>query len=200
MVFNRVLLKFIAINKKIFDNHLIFLILEKGKYKMKKYVITLATATLSILKCFALDVIVENPYKDIELRVKASHSNTKQVETCKKNKKGKKQCSFESVSSSGETVYKLAGNRNIDLDEANAIDVFVYLKGNKQFLPQQSYDAITGIRPLGDRFELPFILDGKEGNILYKTEVKFDNSNKVIKYLKIKVLEATLEGDEFDKN
>lgn len=168
---------------------------------MKKLLTISTIGILSILNCAAMHVSIDNPYKDIAIQLKTKHYSKKVVETCKKNNKGKKRCALKSLNAIGaETVYRLSSERkSIDLDEVDALDVAIYLKGNQQILPQQSYDAVTELVPLGSRFEQPFILDGKEGKIIYKTEVKFDSSKKVVKSLKVKVLEATLEGVEFSK-
>lgn len=168
---------------------------------MKKTVIIFTIVILSFLKCFAMDIKIDNPYKDLEIHLVTKFHSTKAKEVCKKSKKGKKKCTAEESSRADETIYNLQGYREQeDFVDASAIGVAIRLKGNGQILPTQIYDAQAGIVPLGGpRYEELFILGGQEGKVVYTVEAKFGESNKVIKTLKVKVLEATLAGEEMDK-
>lgn len=168
---------------------------------MKKILLILISGIVAIANCVAMDVAIENPYKDIEIIVKTRHSEKKHVESCKKSKKGKKKdCSVtESSSSKSAATYQFSEEKNLHLGKVSAIDVAIFLEGNGQILPQQSYDAVTGLVPLGTSFEQRFIMNGKEGVVVFKADVKFDNDKQVIKTLKVKVLKAELDGVEFNK-
>ncbi len=162
---------------------------------MKNLFIILTIGLLCVTKCFAVEVTIDNPYKDIAIHVLTNHQN-KDEKVCKKNKK---KCKSFLLSTTGvETVYKLEGDhRAKNLDIAKSVDFSIFLKGNKQTLPEKSYNVIGHIKPSGNEFKEDFILDGKKGRIVYKAEAKFRDN--VIKSLKIKVVKATLEGEEFDK-
>lgn len=159
----------------------------------------LAGGLLVMANGFAMDVAIENPYKDIEVIIKSRYTPDKK--SCKKDKKGKKKCSFKSYSKrDSKTTYQFSGNRELQLLQATGIDVAIFLRANNQILPEQSYDAVTKSTPHGSKFKQFFALDGKEGKIYYKVDVKMDSKRQEIESLKIKVLDAKLDGKKFDKN
>lgn len=162
---------------------------------MKNLLVISAISLVSLMKCFAVDVTVENPYKDISIRMLTKEEN-KFKKHCKR---GKKHCANQVRNTGGEIIFNLSGNHSKrELSTANRVEFAIFLKANGQILPQKIYDASTRVLPFGDTFEEDFILNDKAGYIVYKATAKF--KDKQIESIKIKVVKATLDDIEFEKN
>lgn len=148
---------------------------------MKKLLVIFTLGMISMLSAFAMDVKIDNPYKDLKVQVKSKHEGQK-VEVCKKNKKGKKKCKLKEA----------------DYAAVRDIEVVCYV-GNK--IPENviTWGLEVNLGPNRFMEQQNFILDGKEGKIVYEVEVKFDKSEKFIKSIKVMINSAKLDGVEFRK-
>ncbi|PWU05557.1 MAG: hypothetical protein C5B43_03215 [Verrucomicrobia bacterium] len=162
---------------------------------MRNLLLISAIGIASLVKCFAVEVTVENPYKDISIRMITKEESKFE----RGSKKGRRYRAHKVVLTGGEITYNFSGNHwKRELDNVNRLEFAILLKANGQILPQKIYDASSRVLPFGDEFEEHFILNDKAGHIVYKATAKF--KYKHIDSIKIKVLKATLEGEEFEKN
>lgn len=160
---------------------------------MKKLLIVFTIGVLSILKGFAMDLKVDNPYKDIEIHCVIGSNIA------------------NGYGSNGGINYDIWSG-NIDMknyvSSAESFEFFIKLKDNQR-LEGPKYHALrenrnrrnTCVRfdPVRSRFENAFILNGKKGKVVYELEIKFHKCKRVIESLKVNVLKATVGGVELDK-
>ncbi|PWU05556.1 MAG: hypothetical protein C5B43_03210 [Verrucomicrobia bacterium] len=159
---------------------------------MKILLLSSALGIISLVKCFAVEVNIQNPYKDIAIHV-VTKEGAKVA--CKKNSKNCKQIVTPPLN---QIKYTLIGNQHKKelYSFANALHFAILLKGNNQLLPHKKYNAIKNLNP--QKFEEDFLLNGKNGHIVYRANAIFKDN--IITSIKIKIVEATLEGVEFERN
>lgn len=142
----------------------------------------LAIGFYSMLSSFALEVTIDNPYKNIELAFETSYLSMD---------KTKEQHNKE----------KWSTNENLDHEDVgkfNTLNISVELKENPIL---EIYNSLQNLTPTGIKFERKFSLFGKEGKIIYTLNVQLaeEEEKALIESVEIKVLYAEFNDVELIK-
>ncbi|PWU07078.1 MAG: hypothetical protein C5B43_00850 [Verrucomicrobia bacterium] len=184
--------------------------------KTKYTIFALSLIILSIIKCISIEYIIDNPFKNIEIKITPKYhkvgstlSETEKrynielekhiTEIQKFLHQRKRQTYFYN----NVTKPKI---KSLQPGDICSLDIQIKIKdpktGDIAYLPKHRFNPLQGDSPTSIYFQEDFMLHKKTGKIIYTIEIE-DTNNKnqyVIESVKINILEASMGNMLWPKN
>lgn len=175
-----------------------------------KYIsLTLITIMTSI-QCFAVEHVINNPFKDIDIKISSQNyqtdTNSDYTDPEYKNQI-KKVRTFLKQKERQKYFYDKASNKEKPKAKEAAYSVEIQLKikdpktGGVVYLTKRRFNPLQGDMPSSIYFQDHFMLHGKSGKIAYTIdpEGSCKNQKYIIESVRINILEASINGNLWPK-
>lgn len=178
----------------------------------KNIILEFAIISLSITKCFSIDYIIDNPFKDIDIKANSNHykynSNAGEKKSSENVNQRKAICKFLNQRTRQSYFYdqkSFESNKSSKLGEAYSFDIQLKIRDPKTgcavYLTKHRFNPLQGDTPGIIYFQENFMLHGKSGKIAYTIEIQsgYCNQQYFIESVKINILEAVINNMPWPK-
>lgn len=182
--------------------------------KIKYSICALALITISVINCFPIEYSIDNPFKNVDVKINSQHYQVESIFSQNKNDqnpnhiKDIRQFLHQKERQSyfydrGWSQQKKKSTKN---GEAYCLDIQLKIKDPKTGcainLTKRRFNPLQGDMPTSIYFYENFMLHGKSGRIAYTIDIAsaYRNQKYIIESVNINILEASINGMTWPKN